>query len=108
MSPLRVLTRLMPGVRQQKGECDMAMTRCKECGKQMSDSADKCPNCGADSSRAVGLPPFVKWGCGLFLIAIGIGGIVVAGDNKFTELCGVGCCALGASAFFARTKKKGD
>lgn len=25
----------------------MAMITCKECGKEFSDKADKCPNCGA-------------------------------------------------------------
>jgi hypothetical protein len=31
----------------------MAMVQCKECGKQMSDTASKCPNCGkARTNRA--------------------------------------------------------
>lgn len=36
----------------------MAMITCKECGKEFSDKADKCPNCAApiEYSREFGVP----------------------------------------------------
>lgn len=36
----------------------MAMITCKECGKEFSDKADKCPSCGApiEYSREFGVP----------------------------------------------------
>ncbi len=36
----------------------MAMITCKECGKEFSDKAEKCPNCGApiQLSREFGVP----------------------------------------------------
>lgn len=48
----------------------MAMTECRECGSEVSDKADQCPNCGVEA-------PGKKWyqrsvsGCG------GCGGILV-------------------------------
>lgn len=27
----------------------MAMIKCKECGKEMSDRANMCPNCGCEN-----------------------------------------------------------
>ena len=29
----------------------MALTNCPECGKEISDHADKCPNCGAPTRK---------------------------------------------------------
>lgn len=39
-------------------EIVMAMITCKECGKEFSDKADKCPNCAApiEYSREFGVP----------------------------------------------------
>lgn len=32
----------------------MALTKCKECGKEVSESAGKCPHCGAKVKKPVG------------------------------------------------------
>jgi len=46
----------------------MALKKCKECGNQVSTSADKCPNCGAPVKRKS------RIGClAAFAILIGIG-----------------------------------
>jgi predicted RNA-binding Zn-ribbon protein involved in translation (DUF1610 family) len=50
---------------------NMAMTTCKECGKEISDTAKTCPQCGAPVARqrAQGLPK----GCSrIFLIFVAI------------------------------------
>jgi TM2 domain-containing membrane protein YozV len=51
----------------------MALVYCRDCGKQISDQADSCPNCGAvvrrTKSRAVAI-----------LLALFLGGI---GAHKF-------------------------
>lgn len=46
----------------------MAITKCKECGKEVSKTAKKCPNCGVDN-------PGVTWK--EYLIAIVILGIII-------------------------------
>lgn len=33
----------------------MALTKCKECGKEVSDTAGKCPNCGAKVAKPLGV-----------------------------------------------------
>jgi hypothetical protein len=33
----------------------MALITCKECGKSISDTTARCPNCGAPRSKAVGI-----------------------------------------------------
>lgn len=40
----------------------MALIKCKECGKEVSDNAKSCPHCGA--------PPSKKTGCLTWVIAI--------------------------------------
>ncbi len=45
----------------------MALTKCKECGKDVSDQADKCPSCGVAIKK--------KGGCGR--IAVIIFGLIV-------------------------------
>lgn len=47
----------------------MAMTACKECGKEISDQAKSCPSCGA---------PAPKDGMGLFgKAALSLGGVLL-------------------------------
>lgn len=50
----------------------MAMTKCKECGNDVSDKAEACPNCGVKVPKKAGL--IIKLGGGfvaiVFLIAI--------------------------------------
>ena len=60
----------------------MALKKCKECGKEVSSKADKCPNCGAPTKRK-------SIGCGgglLVIIIIGIIGAMMGGnDTKSTK-----------------------
>jgi predicted amidophosphoribosyltransferase len=46
----------------------MALINCKECGKDISSTAEKCPGCGAsnDSQTMV----FVKGICGIAVLVI--------------------------------------
>ena len=43
----------------------MAMTKCKECGKEVSTKAFSCPSCGAQVKESSG-----KQGCGILLFAV--------------------------------------
>ena len=36
-------------------DAGMALTKCKECGKEMSDGARKCPHCGKTYTTAGGI-----------------------------------------------------
>lgn len=33
-------------MRENEGGVDMALIKCPECGKEISDAAESCPNCG--------------------------------------------------------------
>ncbi|AMW78652.1 hypothetical protein AMD27_06975 [Acinetobacter sp. TGL-Y2] len=37
----------------------MALINCKECGNQISDKADKCPNCGIKQKKSISLLAFI-------------------------------------------------
>jgi len=39
----------------------MAILSCAECGKEISDKADKCPHCGANKKDAIPPKPAPKW-----------------------------------------------
>lgn len=54
----------------------MALMRCKECKKEVSNKADKCPNCGAPVKKAGSV---VGIGC-LFVILV-IGGLIWVGGK---------------------------
>ena len=47
----------------------MALTKCKECGHDISSMADKCPNCGAPPSKAR-VSKNLSIGCGVALLII--------------------------------------
>lgn len=49
----------------------MALKSCKECGHQVSDKADSCPQCGAKIKK--GLPRWVVWIVFIFVFAAIIG-----------------------------------
>jgi hypothetical protein len=38
----------------------MAMTKCRECGKDLSDQAPACPHCGAPAAKAIPPPPLLQ------------------------------------------------
>jgi hypothetical protein len=46
----------------------MAMSKCKECGKEISTKADKCPHCGAPQKPK-------QYGCGTLILVVFIIGI---------------------------------
>jgi hypothetical protein len=51
----------------------MAITKCKECGAQVSTKADACPSCGAKQVRTSGCAKVVAWGIALVVALIFIG-----------------------------------
>ena len=58
----------------------MALTKCKECGKQVSTKAESCPTCGAKLKNKGN-----RMGCGCFLVlifVIGIIGTIFKGGNN--------------------------
>jgi RNA polymerase subunit RPABC4/transcription elongation factor Spt4 len=51
----------------------MAMTKCKECGAQVSTKADACPACGAKQVRTSGCAKVVAWFIGIVVVLVVIG-----------------------------------
>ena len=56
----------------------MALVKCKECGKEMSDAAAACPNCGAKPPKKTSLLTWI------------LGGIVLVGVYQCTTNAGFG------------------
>ena len=85
----------------------MAMIRCMECGNQMSDSATKCPHCGAHKLKAVGASPIQKvsgvlaiiMGAAIWWTALGEGNSLMIGLG-----CGFAC--LGFLVLVAPSRRK--
>ncbi len=84
----------------------MALISCLECGKQMSDSASKCPHCGAGSWRSSGYTMGQRIGYGVIfflgflLMAYGMGN-----DEIAMTVIGIaiGTCSIGF--IFAKSRK---
>lgn len=55
----------------------MALVNCNECGKEISDQADACPNCGSKPTKTSALGVFVT----IVLLVIVIGGILGGNDK---------------------------
>src|SRR5688572_12578478 len=51
----------------------MALTNCRECGREVSDQADKCPGCGVTIKRKAGF--FVQVGRVLAVLLLGFVGL---------------------------------
>lgn len=51
----------------------MAMTKCKECGNEISTNADACPKCGAKQVRTSGCAKVVAIFFGFFVLLIVLG-----------------------------------
>jgi len=43
----------------------MALIKCKECGKEISDKAEGCPHCGAPQTKKP-----TQYGCGTFILIL--------------------------------------
>ncbi len=56
----------------------MALIKCVECGKEISDKAEKCPHCGCRQPRGDQAikGKLVFWVCGVGIIAVVIGCIL--------------------------------
>ena len=61
-------------LQKEEGAEHMAMTTCKECGKQVSTEAKACPHCGA----AAPARKKAKGGIGKWLLVVFAIGVVVA------------------------------
>lgn len=73
----------------------MALTNCPECGKEISDQADKCPNCGAPTRKEAEKKSTKKKTRGCLgtvlivfalLILIGAFGSMLSSDDKPTKV----------------------
>ena len=73
----------------------MALTNCPECGKEISDQADKCPNCGAPTRKEAEEKSTKKKTRGCLgtvlivfalLILIGAFGSMLSSDDKPTKV----------------------
>ena len=73
----------------------MALTNCPECGKEISDQADKCPNCGAPTRKKAEEKSTKKKTRGCLgtvlivfslLILIGAFGSMLSSDDKPTKV----------------------
>lgn len=72
----------------------MALKSCKECGHQVSDKADSCPQCGAKIKK--GLPRWVVWIVFIFVFAAIIGSCQDKSDSRVNN--GGGNSALSQSS----------
>jgi hypothetical protein len=87
----------------------MALTQCQECGKRISDTASKCPNCGANRLQAVGTTSVQK-AAGVGAILVG-GAVLLIAASQGEELgivLKLACYAfmgLGGATLFARSRK---
>ncbi|QDJ91878.1 FmdB family zinc ribbon protein [Acinetobacter haemolyticus] len=63
----------------------MALKPCKECGNQVSDKADKCPNCGVKIKKPMSLLVFLGI---LFLIFAFIGSCFDKSDSASNKVTG--------------------
>lgn len=55
----------------------MALKKCKECGKEVSTKADKCPNCGAKVKSSIGCLGAIG-----IIFLIGMVGNMIGGTNN--------------------------
>ena len=56
----------------------MAIKPCKECGNQISDKAESCPQCGAKQRKKTS---WITWGVGIFVVFLIIGAIADGGSG---------------------------
>jgi hypothetical protein len=64
----------------------MAMAKCKECGKEVSKSADKCPNCGVAHP---GITPTENLGAIIFMLTACVFIFWQIGIEGFSEMLGL-------------------
>lgn len=56
----------------------MAIKPCKECGNQISDKAESCPQCGAKQRKKTS---WIAWVVGIFVVFLIIGAIADGGSG---------------------------
>ena len=87
----------------------MAMIRCLECGNQMSDSANKCPHCGANKWQSAGYTVAQKIGLAvLFLMGGAVMTYGMANEDQVVIIIGIGISACSLGFIFGRTRTRGD
>lgn len=66
----------------------MALIKCHECGKEVSDSAVQCPHCGCKTSHGqnLGNAKVLLWKLLIAVVALGLGAFLVS--NAWTQLAG--------------------
>lgn len=63
----------------------MGLIKCSECGREVSDKAKVCPNCGAKTKNKENKLPIIICGCIILVLVIAIVILVItlnAGDNS--------------------------
>lgn len=62
----------------------MALVKCKECGKELSDKAKICPHCGYRNGKSITRKAILTFG-GILLIVVLFGGILTFTGSKIEE-----------------------
>lgn len=76
---------------------ESSLVICNECKKEISDSANRCPNCGASRLKAVGVTDTQRV-IGLFLAIIGIG-VLIFFFNMASKGIETGAIGIGSAVF---------
>lgn len=63
----------------------MALVKCKECGKEMSDTVKKCPNCGYKEKKPVNKKVFIIIGVILVVLCVSAGIFIIKSNKPLTD-----------------------
>jgi RNA polymerase subunit RPABC4/transcription elongation factor Spt4 len=89
---------------------NMAIVTCRECSKEISDTASSCPHCGASKLNSIGVTSTQKvTAIIIILISIGLLGYAVklTGEGKSSGmLVGISVFLIAYAIFHLKAKKK--
>ena len=87
----------------------MALINCKECTKEMSDTASQCPNCGAPKLNAIGLTTAQRVTAIIIIlcsISLFFYGAIAAKGGNSRLLVIISCILMAYAIFQLRGKRK--